>query len=185
MVNLRLPNINGSNERDRLAQMQSYLYQLVEQLQFALNTVGISQDNTVSSKSKFYPLIVGGNMISDTGWISLGISEEANEAALNTGRSGNGCFYRVINGKHVYVAFNASFSYAGSTVTISGSSIPDSYKPSRNIYALNTANGRVIAQSLVNSSGDVCVEYVQDMASTETTANVTVDWIDGYIDYFV
>lgn len=51
MVNLRLPNINGANEREKLAQMQSYLYQLVEQLQFALNTVESSTpDSPVKSQ---------------------------------------------------------------------------------------------------------------------------------------
>lgn len=38
MVELRLPNINGS-DRDQLAQIRSYLYQIVPQLQWALNSV--------------------------------------------------------------------------------------------------------------------------------------------------
>ena len=36
MIELRLPNIKG-NEREQLAQIRSYLYQLAEQLQWALN----------------------------------------------------------------------------------------------------------------------------------------------------
>ena len=43
MVDLRLPNIKGANEREQLKEMQSYMYQLVEQLQFALNTIETSQ----------------------------------------------------------------------------------------------------------------------------------------------
>ena len=43
MVNLQLPNIKGDNEREQLKQMQRYLYQLVEQLQFALDTVSVSE----------------------------------------------------------------------------------------------------------------------------------------------
>ena len=42
---LRLPNITGATEREQLSQMRSYLYQLVEQLQFALN------DNSLASRS--------------------------------------------------------------------------------------------------------------------------------------
>ena len=38
-VELRLPNITGSTEKEQLAQLKSYLYQLTEQLQWALNTV--------------------------------------------------------------------------------------------------------------------------------------------------
>lgn len=43
MANLRLPNIYGT-DREQLAQMRSYLYQLVQELQFAL-----SETNTSSS----------------------------------------------------------------------------------------------------------------------------------------
>lgn len=35
----RYPNITGATEREQLSQVKSYLYQLVEQLQFALTTV--------------------------------------------------------------------------------------------------------------------------------------------------
>lgn len=46
MVNLQLPNIKGDNEREQLKQMQRYLYQLVEQLQFALDTVSVSESSS-------------------------------------------------------------------------------------------------------------------------------------------
>ncbi len=45
-VNLRLPSIHGANERERLQYMERYLYQLVEQLQFALDTVGSSETSS-------------------------------------------------------------------------------------------------------------------------------------------
>lgn len=146
------------------------------------NTVDIAEDITVKVRGD---LVVGGRTISDTGWISLGLAEGMEEASLNTGRSGKGCFYRVINGNHVYVAFNASFAYSGSAITIGGSQIPAPYKPSRNMYALNTTNGRGVARAFINSSGEVRVDYVQNMASAETTASINVNWIDGYIDYWV
>lgn len=146
------------------------------------NTVDIAEDITVKVRGD---LVVGGRTISDTGWISLGLAEGMEEASLNTGRSGKGCFYRVINGRHVYVAFNASFEYSGSAITIGGSQIPAPYKPSRNMYALNTTNGRGVARTFINSSGEVRIDYVQNMASAETTASINVNWIDGYIDYWV
>ena len=40
-IDLRLPDIKG-NEREQLKQIRSYLYQLVSQLQFALNSAGVS-----------------------------------------------------------------------------------------------------------------------------------------------
>lgn len=146
------------------------------------NTVDVAEDITVKVRGK---LTVGGRSISDTGWISLGLSDTVAEASLNTGRNSKGCFYRVIDGNHVYVAFNASFAYSGSAITISGSAIPAPYKPSRNMYALNTTNGRGVARSFINSSGEVRIDYVQNMASAETTSSINVNWIDGYIDYWV
>lgn len=44
-VELRLPNISGATEREQLGQIRNYLYQLVEQLQWALSTVGSSDQS--------------------------------------------------------------------------------------------------------------------------------------------
>lgn len=41
-VELRLPNINGQSEKEILSQIRSYLYQLVPQLQWALNNTATS-----------------------------------------------------------------------------------------------------------------------------------------------
>ena len=38
-VNLRYPNITGHSEREQLVQMKSYMHQLVEQLQWAFNSM--------------------------------------------------------------------------------------------------------------------------------------------------
>lgn len=48
-IELRLPNIKG-NDREQLAQIRSYLYQLTEQLQWALNNVNASSTNYVVQK---------------------------------------------------------------------------------------------------------------------------------------
>lgn len=57
-VKLRYPNITGLSEREQIAQIKSYLYQLVDELQFAVNgeqsttgTVLSSQRYTSSSNS--------------------------------------------------------------------------------------------------------------------------------------
>ena len=36
---LRLPNITGKTEKEKLAQMENYLYQLVGDLQFVINSL--------------------------------------------------------------------------------------------------------------------------------------------------
>lgn len=45
MIDLRLPNITGATEREQLQQTKSYLHQLVEQLNWALNNID-TQSNT-------------------------------------------------------------------------------------------------------------------------------------------
>ena len=47
-IDLRLPNISG-NEREQLVQIRSYLYQLIPQLQFALNNVSTSNTQVVTT----------------------------------------------------------------------------------------------------------------------------------------
>lgn len=52
-LNLRLPNINGLSEKEQIAQIRSYLHQLVGELEFAFSTLGTSSDSIViQSQSK-------------------------------------------------------------------------------------------------------------------------------------
>lgn len=52
-VNLRHPNITGHTEKEQLAQWKSYMYQLVDQLQFAFNTIDTSiNENAVKTTPK-------------------------------------------------------------------------------------------------------------------------------------
>ena len=48
-IDIRLPNITASTESGKLQQMQSYMYQLVEQLNWALNTVQTAQEGNTSA----------------------------------------------------------------------------------------------------------------------------------------
>ena len=49
-IELRLPQINGKTDREQLAQIKSYLYQMAQQLQWALNNVSQSSGNVVVQK---------------------------------------------------------------------------------------------------------------------------------------
>ena len=48
-IDIRLPNITATTEEGKLQQMQSYMYQLVEQLNWALNTVESAQGGNTSA----------------------------------------------------------------------------------------------------------------------------------------
>ena len=47
MIDIRLPNITGTTEREQLIQVKSYLHQLAEQLQWALQNVDTSNNTVV------------------------------------------------------------------------------------------------------------------------------------------
>lgn len=49
-ANFRLPNITATNDSGKLAQMQSYLYQLVQQLNWAMENIGDAPREYVSKK---------------------------------------------------------------------------------------------------------------------------------------
>lgn len=118
-------------------------------------------------------------------WASLGLASGVSTATVDAGRYQKGCFYRVVNENHVYVAFNCAFTYSGSSIKISGSQIPSPYKPVRSINAYCTPNGRALARVYVNSAGDVYVDHVQSLTASSDTQSYSVTWIDGYIDYWV
>lgn len=163
------------------------------------NTVDIAEDFTVKVRGQ---LLVGDDVtgaalddnpslpvrISDTGWISLGIID-TNAAVMvssnDVGRNGAGCYYRVINGNHVYVAFNCACTYAGSALVINKNKIPTEYCPARNAYAMVPTGGRAIVRAITNHSGNVVIDYVQSLIATENTTSANVSWIDGYIDYWI
>ena len=49
-LDLRMPNINGATEKEMLAQIRSYLYQFVPQLQWALNNIETSSTSQVAQQ---------------------------------------------------------------------------------------------------------------------------------------
>lgn len=54
-IDIRLPNISASTDKGKIEQIQSYLYQLAEQLKFALNTMENSSPTVLQSSSANTP----------------------------------------------------------------------------------------------------------------------------------
>ena len=48
-VDIRLPNITAATAEGQMAEMQSYMYQLVQQLNWALNTIGEAQNGNTAN----------------------------------------------------------------------------------------------------------------------------------------
>lgn len=51
-IDIRLPNITATNDSGKLAQVQSYMYQLVEQLNWALNNINFVSPAVENSQGK-------------------------------------------------------------------------------------------------------------------------------------
>ena len=103
----------------------------------------------------------------------------------DTGRNGPGCYYRVINKRHVYVVFNAGFTFSGSAIVVNGTALPPGLRPKRKAYAMNLVSGRAFARTGVNTSGNVVIDWVQNIASAAQTESASTTWIDGYVDYWI
>lgn len=53
-VNIRFPNITANNEKEQIAQIKSYLHQLVEQLNYALPNLGTGGVSTQTTSNNTY-----------------------------------------------------------------------------------------------------------------------------------
>ena len=53
MIDIRLPNITATSSEGKIQQMQSYMHQLVEQLNWALNTVESAKSGNTSALVKY------------------------------------------------------------------------------------------------------------------------------------
>lgn len=148
------------------------------------NTVDIAEDMNVRVRGK---LIVEGNAeianITDTGWVSLRMPENVQPEVTVMGSAG--CFYRVINGNHVFVRFNRSFHFSDITINLNNEAIPAQYRPPGYVFALCPVNDTAIARAYVAADGYIYINMVQDMASASRTTAFNVTWIDGYIDYWI
>lgn len=124
---------------------------------------------------------------SSTHWQDLGLSSNVTAAGTSMGRTPYGCSYRVVDENHVYVAFNCSFEYTvdGGSIIVNSTSIPEKYRPTRNVYAFCATGGRYVSRIYVNTSGNVAIEWVQFLYDTSATGSHIGTWIDGYIDYWV
>ena len=62
--NIRYPNITGSSEKEQLSQIKSYLYQLVEHLNYLLPTIGTGDGEQTQQSSTPSTVEVQGSNVS-------------------------------------------------------------------------------------------------------------------------
>ena len=156
------------------------------------NSLGIGkyaeEENTVDIAEDLTTIFRGEVQFKSEAWVELPLGTNVTDSTVNSGRwGGTGVFYRVCaGGKHIYVAFNVSFTTSSSTVRAESYTIP--YPPPYDVYALcpvGFADGsRGIATVSVSPKGRVNIYAVHKLPGATLSSGETVNWIDGYIDYW-
>ena len=158
----------------------------------SLNSIGIGkyaeEENVVDISEDMTAIFRGEVQFMSEAWISRTLGTNVTASFVNSGRwGGSGVYYRVCaGGKHIYVAFNVSFTTSSSTVRAESETIP--YPPNYDVYALcpvGFADGsRGIATVSVSPRGRVNIYAVHKLPGATLSTGDTVNWIDGYIDYW-
>lgn len=117
-------------------------------------------------------------------WVSIGLMDTISESAYEHGRREAGCHYLVTEGRHVHIAFNCAFSYAGTAVIVNATPIPEENRPGRTVLSLCPSNDRQLACVSVGTDGYIRVEWVQKATDSVLTGNTDVTWLDGYLCYW-
>lgn len=159
MIEFRLPLIMGTTE-EQTSQLRNYLYQLIPQLQMVLNGI---EDGSYGGVGE---------------WVSIGLSSYVKPTEKKHGRVDNDCLYRINHTeKKVTVALNCAATFSGGVpLKANATSLPIAYRPKKEVMGVCMAMGGVVARIRVNTSGDIFVEHDTDGY---------LDWIDGYIEYWV
>lgn len=147
------------------------------------------EENSFDVAEDWTAIFRGNVRFAGEAWVSLPLGTAVAESSVNSGRrGGTGVYYRVCaGGKHVYVAFNVSFTTSSSTIRAESHTIPN--PPPYDVYALcpvGFADGsRGIATVSVSPKGRVNIYAVHKLPGSTLSTGETVNWIDGYIDYWV
>jgi hypothetical protein len=160
----------------------------------SLNSIAIGkyaeEENTVDIGDEMTTIFRGEVQFKSEAWISRALGTNVVASTVNSGRwGGSGVFYRVCaGGKHIYVAFNVSFTTSSSTVRAESETIPSAYRPPYDVYALCPVgfsdNSRGIATVSVSPSGRVNIYAVHKLPGATLSTGETVKWIDGYVDFW-
>lgn len=158
----------------------------------SMNSLGIGkyaeEENTVDIAEDVTAIFRGEVLFKSEAWISRALGTNVTESTVNSGRwGGTGVYYRVCaGGKHIYVAFNVSFITSTSTVRAESETIP--FPPNYDVYALCPVGfsdgSRGIATVSVSPRGRVNIYAVHKLPGATLSTGDTVNWIDGYIDYW-
>ena len=172
----RLPDIKGT-DREQLRQLRGYLYQLIPQLQWALDAAGSVRKPSLSETASAETAPQGASAI--TAWAELGLSDGV---SANARTVGTGCRRLCKNGQ-VFVTFRCTVP-AELPVRVSGAPLPEEYRPKTPVCTLCPSEfsdgGKGIACAAVTPEGHVEILWVKGFGGERAAADV-----DGYISFSV
>ena len=142
------------------------------------------EPHVVDIASHMTLLVRGKLMVLGNDWVSIGLADFIGESGYDYGRKETGCFYLVTEGRHVHIAFNCMYVYAGTAVIVNATPIPEENRPARPVFSLCPANDRQIACVSVDTDGYIRVEWIQKATDSVLTGAADVTWVDGYLCYW-
>ena len=160
----------------------------------SMNSLGIGKyaedENVVDIAEDITTIIRGDVQFKAEAWLPRAPGTKVTDSTVSSGRrGGTGVYYRVCaGGKHIYVAFNVSFTTSTSTVRADSETLPSAYRPNYDVYSLCPVGfsdgSRGIATVSVSPSGRVNIYAVHKLPGAALSSGETVAWIDGYIDFW-
>ena len=175
MVELRLPSIKGATEREQLAEIRGYLFQLVGDLQFALNSINTSSTQVVANVPR-----VASSAVSTA---STGLSTQATFNSIKSliikSAEIVDAYYEEINRRleSVYVAQSDFGDFAERTSQEIEETSTSTTQGFENLQAIiNTATGRLadIDEDLQESKA-VITESIQGVQDKVTGVNLLLE----------
>ena len=115
----------------------------------------------------------------DNGWTSLELTDDV---TASTSGDITGIQYKKID-THVYIRGRIIVTYEGSNITLADT-LPEEYRPTGNITVFASLNGGRIARVVVNTSGEIKLEWIYNI-SDGSAYTTKVSWLYFQLDYFV
>ena len=192
-IELRLPNINGMTEKEQLAQIRSYLYQFIPQLQWALNNVTTTSSTTAVTPTQ-NTVVAGG-----TSSVAPETTFNAIKSLIIKSADIVDAYYDVINKKleGLYVAESVFGSYTEETsqqITTTSTNIVQAFENIQTISSnLNSARDSIesvtgsiegIKGNLDSARGDInsAIADLDTVNGKINTANSSIEGLREDLD---
>lgn len=135
--------------------------------------VEIAQDMTLWVRGEF--------KVDSDSWQEIPVNTNSStwESGYNHGQNKfSGCYYRVVNGNEVIIAFNRAIKWSGTPIVLNAEPIPEADRPTSPVSMICAAeNGFVIATA--GTDGFITI----DLAWSSKSAT-QCNWIDGLVYYW-